>query len=171
MKRDGNRIWWIKVIPDMMLSMKLLVVLFAFAVTTTVAAQTVIDGDTVRLGGVTYRLWGIDAPELQQVCQDGWPAGKEAALMLRSIIERGLDCEPKTRDRYGRTVAICRAGGEDVGAIMVREGLAWAFERYSHDYVGQQALAAAEGRGVHAHGCEVPWEWRQRKRSAAQPMP
>ena len=38
------------------------------------AAQTITDGDTLKQGGVTYRLWGIDAPEAKQVCPDGWPA-------------------------------------------------------------------------------------------------
>jgi endonuclease YncB( thermonuclease family) len=36
-------------------------------------------------------------------------------------------CEPKTTDRYGRTVAICRAEGEDLGRTVVQLGMAWAF--------------------------------------------
>ena len=40
---------------------------------------------------------------------------------------RSIVCQEKDRDRYGRIVAICRANGEDLGAIMVREGFAWAF--------------------------------------------
>ena len=35
------------------------------------AAQTVTDGDTIKQGGVIYRLWGIDAPELRQAWPDG----------------------------------------------------------------------------------------------------
>jgi endonuclease YncB( thermonuclease family) len=38
----------------------------------------VIDGDTLRVDGVTYRLWGIDAPEEHQSCADGWPAEQAA---------------------------------------------------------------------------------------------
>jgi len=144
--------------------MRLALVLIAFAISTPALAQSVTDGDTLRLGGVVYRLWGIDAPEKQQVCQDGWQAGKEAASFLQRLVRNGFDCEPKTLDRYGRTVALCRVGQEDIGAIMVREGLAWAFERYSRDYVTQQALAKADGLGVHAHGCEPAWEWRLRSR-------
>ena len=94
--------------------------------------QTVTDGDTLKQGGVTYRLWGIDAPEAKQVCPDGWPAGSLAATRLQALTAgRSIVCQEKDRDRYGRIVAICRASGEDLGAIMVREGLAWAFVRYS----------------------------------------
>jgi endonuclease YncB( thermonuclease family) len=29
---------------------------------TPAAAQTVVDGDTIKLNSTTYRIWGIDAP-------------------------------------------------------------------------------------------------------------
>lgn len=128
-------------------------------------AQTVTDGDTIKQGGVIYRIWGIDAPETKQVCPDGWPAGHLATTRMQALISgRTVVCQEKDRDRYGRTVAICRASGEDLGAIMVREGLAWAFVRYSSDYVDQEALAKKERRGVHAHRCTPAWEWRAQNR-------
>lgn len=129
------------------------------------AAQTITDGDTLRLNGTTYRLWGIDAPEMKQDCPDGWPAGRIAATHLQSLIAgRNVICERRDTDRYGRTVAVCRAGGEDLGAIMVRDGYAWAFVRYSADYVGQEERAMANRVGVHGHGCAPAWEWRTRNR-------
>jgi hypothetical protein len=76
-------------------------------------------------------------------------------------------CEEKDRDRYGRIVAICRASGEDLGAIMVREGMAWVFTRYSYDYVDQEAKAKTERLGVHGHGCQPAWEWRAQQRARA----
>lgn len=128
-------------------------------------SQTITDGDTLKLNGVTYRLWGIDAPEAKQDCPDGWPAGRLAATHLQSLTSgRNVICERKDTDRYGRTVAICRAGGEDLGAMMVRDGYAWAFLRYSADYVGQEALAKKDGLGVHRHGCLPAWEWRAAQR-------
>jgi hypothetical protein len=54
-----------------------------------------------------------------------------------------VTCEPRTLDRYGRTVAICRADGRDLGADMVADGHAWAFVRYSRDYVEEEREAAA----------------------------
>ena len=125
------------------------------------AAQVITDGDTLKLNGVVYRLWGIDAPETKQDCPDGWAAGRLATTHLQSLISgRNVICERRDIDRYGRTVAICRAGGEDLGAMMVRDGYAWAFLRYSADYADQEARARADRLGVHAHGCTAPWEWR-----------
>jgi endonuclease YncB( thermonuclease family) len=44
-----------------------------------------------------YRLWGIDAV--------GWPAGVEATVYMRKLVEgHTVVCEPRTKDRYGRTV-------------------------------------------------------------------
>lgn len=104
--------------------MRALVVFLALALLSTPSlAQTITDGDTIKQGGVTYRLWGIDAPETQQTCPDGWPAGRLATTQLQTFIKgRPVVCEAKDTDRYGRTVAVCRAGGEDLGALMVRSG-------------------------------------------------
>jgi endonuclease YncB( thermonuclease family) len=71
--------------------------------------------------------------------------------LLALIKGKTVVCEKKDTDRYGRTVAICRSSGEDLGAIMVREGMAWAFVRYSRDYVSEEAAARAARLGVHAH--------------------
>jgi endonuclease YncB( thermonuclease family) len=130
------------------------------------AAAQVTDGDSLKQGGKTYRLWGIDAPELAQTCPDGWPAGKLAATRLQALTAgRSTVCQEKDRDRYGRTVAICRASGEDLSAIMVREGFAWAFTQFSVDYVDQQEEARIANRGVHAHDRQPAWKWRAQQRT------
>jgi endonuclease YncB( thermonuclease family) len=128
-------------------------------------AQTVVDGDTIRLNGTTYRIWGIDAAETKQRCVDGWEAGREATkAMLELVRGHKVACEAKDKDRYGRTVALCRAGGQDVGAAMVSAGMAWAFTRYSSDYISQERAAIGARLGVHAHDCEKPWDWRATRR-------
>jgi endonuclease YncB( thermonuclease family) len=125
----------------------------------------VTDGDTLHLNGVVWRLHGIDAPEMKQVCADGWAAGRMATTRLQELISgRTVVCEAKDKDRYGRTIAICRASGEDLGGILVSEGLAWAFVRYSRDYVREEEKAKDARRGIHAHGCIPAWEWREQNR-------
>lgn len=124
-------------------------------------AQTVVDGDTIKLAGVTWRLWGIDAPESKQACADGWLAGVEARRTLGELVALGeVTCEERARDRYGRTVGLCRAGSVDIQAEMVRRGMAWAFIRYSRDYVAEERAASAANLGIHAHQCEKAWDWR-----------
>lgn len=126
----------------------------------------VIDGDTLRLNGITWRLHGIDAPEAKQTCADGWWAGQEAYLALGRIVwTRKVECTEVTKDRYGRSVGRCTADGKDIGAQMVREGYAWAFTRYSAEYIGQENLARDQGLGVHVHNCGQPPDWRIQHRS------
>lgn len=124
----------------------------------------VIDGDTLRLNGITWRIHGIDAPEAKQTCVDGWWAGQEATRALGRIVwTRKVECTGVTKDRYGRSVGRCTADGEDIGTQMVREGYAWAFTRYSWKYLPDEWLAWWNGIGVHKRECIKAWKWRATK--------
>jgi endonuclease YncB( thermonuclease family) len=50
-------------------------------------------------------------------------------------------------------LGLCRAGEQDLGAAMVSTGMAWAFTRYSSDYVAEEKAAIGSRLGVHAHDC------------------
>ena len=84
----------------------------------------VVDGDTLDVGAVRIRLHGVDSPESRQSCVAGgrrWACGERATRALAGRIGgRTVACEE--RDRYGRIVAVCRDGGEDVNAWMVSQG-------------------------------------------------
>lgn len=128
---------------------------------------SVTDGDTIEIERQRIRLHGIDAPESDQVCErDGrpWHCGAEAAAALRARI-RGhvLTCRELDRDRFGRAVARCRAGGQSVNAWMVREGYAVAYLRYSWAYLPEQIEAWWHGRGLWAGRFEHPEDFRQRR--------
>jgi endonuclease YncB( thermonuclease family) len=69
------------------------------------AADTVVvkDGDTIALGGTTFRLDGIDAPEFDQVCLDEagtvWACGVAARNRLAEFIgKRTVRCDDKGPD-------------------------------------------------------------------------
>ena len=79
---------------------------------------------------------------------------------------RHVRCTPKDRDRYKRIVALCRAGGEDIGEWMVRRGWALAYRRYSRDYAGQEEAAEAEDAGIWGSAFMAPWKWRKMMRDA-----
>ncbi|MFO1160557.1 MAG: thermonuclease family protein [Reyranellaceae bacterium] len=126
-------------------------------------AQKPIDGDSIEVGGKTYRLYAVDAPDVAQICADGWPAGYAAEQYLGTLIEgKKIACVPIAGERAGEIVAICRADDVDLGAAMVTGGYAYAEVPNSARYVAQEAAAASALRGVHGHNCVTPWEWRAR---------
>jgi endonuclease YncB( thermonuclease family) len=126
---------------------------------------TVVDGDTLEIHGTRIRLYGIDAPESAQTCKATgkvYKCGQQAALALADFIGRHVvTCDRKDTDRYGRIVAICYAGGDDLSAWLVENGWALAYRRYSVAYVGQEHAAESAGRGVWRGEFVPPWEWRK----------
>ena len=79
-----------------------------------------------------------------------------------------MRCEPRGTDKYGRMLAVCFADERDVNAMMVREGFAWAFVKYSQAYVAEEAQARAEHRGVWQAETEAPWDFRAKKWAGAE---
>ena len=125
----------------------------------------VTDGDTLRLGAVEIRLFGIDAPERRQLCAraDGtpWPCGHAASARLAELVALGpVRCRPQDRDRYGRVVSICTAGGVDLGGRLVAEGLARAYVSFSDAYLPLEADARAAGLGLWQGAADAPWDYR-----------
>lgn len=142
---------------------RLALVVVAHCLAQPVAAQMVVDGDSIELNGNKYRLYGIDAPEDGQVCPDGWPAAYEAKAYLGQLIGgKTVTCLPIGLPAANETPAICRADGVDIGAAMVTGGMAYAFVPYSVRYTPQEDAAASANRGVHRHKCLAPWTWRAR---------
>ena len=129
---------------------------------------SVIDGDTLEIHGKRIRLHGIDAPESGQSCKlDGksYRCGQQAALALSDKIEQStVSCQKTDTDRYGRIVAICYKGQEDLNAWMVSQGWAISYRQYSTDYVSQEELAKASKIGIWAGQFVVPSQWRRGSR-------
>jgi len=96
------------------------------------AEVRVVDGDTLRLGDRTLRLARIDAPERGQTCTDAagrwFDCGAAAAEALSRLVNgRSVVCLVSGRDRYGRGLGECRAGGLALNAGLVRAGWALAY--------------------------------------------
>lgn len=134
---------------------------------------TVVDGDTVEIHGQRIRLHGIDAPESAQLClrPDGpqWRCGQQAALALADRIGwLFVVCRRTDTDRYGRVVAVCHQGSEDLNAWMVSEGWAVAYRRYSPDYIALEDEARKAGRNMWSSRFVMPWDWRGGARIVAR---
>lgn len=122
------------------------------------------DGDSLTIRGERIRLFGIDAPEFDQVCSRGgtqWACGQEAATQLAKLVTgKEVRCVPTGEDAFGRTVARCTAGSVDVNRVMVATGMAVAFRRYSTDYVSAEESARSNRRGMWAGTFTMPSEVR-----------
>jgi len=128
-----------------------------------------IDGDTLRVGdGSEYRLFGIDAPELHQTCKEAngksWACGRAAKARLTTLIKGGnVQCVEKSKDRYGRVVAMCSAQGvPDLGQALVQQGYAIDLGgEIGNPYQADEEQAKAAKRGIWRGNFERPSDWRQ----------
>jgi endonuclease YncB( thermonuclease family) len=127
----------------------------------------IIDGDTLELAGQRIRLFGIDAPDLDQLCRHGgrdYQCGKVARATLWDLVA-GLDvnCAPAAEVPApdGVTAATCSAGEVELNESMVRAGWALADRGATDRYVATEADAKTARRGLWKGEFEPPWAWRQ----------
>ena len=95
--------------------------------------QYVIDGDTVILSRSKerLRLWGVDAPELDQ------KGGQGARNALVDMVEgKQITFIKITSDRYGRTVARIFLKEQDINLAIIESGHAQEYCRYSKGFYG-----------------------------------
>lgn len=123
------------------------------------------DGDSIRFGENIFRLFGIDAPELDQTClraTGAWPCGREAKAVLKRALEGGqLDCAAREIDRYGRSVATCSVGGRDLAGLMVESGYATALPDGGAEYAGAEGRARGARIGIWAGTFDRPADYRK----------
>jgi endonuclease YncB( thermonuclease family) len=152
--------------------------------------KDVIDGDTVWMGDVSLRLWGIDAPEAHnapQLCKDrsglNFSCGEQARDMLGKMMDGKLvSCGPppdgsraggtdivKLKETFGRPIVACTIHdhGRLIGVQeqMARRGFADAYRDGDSVKSSDAILAAVETArqaraGIWAGWTVSPDEWR-----------
>ena len=143
-------------------------------------AVRVIDGDTLQLDGRIIQLYGIDAPELGQLCdEDGkpWPCGVEAALALRKLVSvsgQELHCSPwqdgpPQRTADGAVIEVCQIGEQDLAQVMLQNGYGVAMPQSFPDYAEAEKDAKDASLGIwHSHFL-LPSVWRASLNDSSQP--
>ena len=122
-------------------SLAILGLIFALATAPALAAS-VVDGDTMYVGQLKYRLCGIDTPA------HGYPGYHQAIDYLHSLVRgktikcilvgQGTPCDGRSKPRnYDRIIAQCFVDGEDLAAEMVRAGYARDWPKFSGGYYGR----------------------------------
>jgi endonuclease YncB( thermonuclease family) len=146
--------------------------------TPSLAANVIVrDGDTIQLGDVTYRLDGVDAPELDQICiddqADPWSCGIDARDQLTKLIgDRDVHCDDLGPDKLFRKrhVGVCTVQGDStsLNQQIAQMGLAISVEPALKAHAKDDAAKAqADKRGLWK-GCFVaPQEFRLGKKDGA----
>ena len=136
-----------------------------------IGQASVIDGDTLEIHSTRIRIFGIDAPESDQLCRNEqsshYRCGQKASNALLDLTNRRpVRCIEVDRDRYQRTVAVCTVSGTDIADWLVRNGLTLDWPRYSKGrYADAQAEAKREERGIWSGSFKEPWNYRACRRS------
>lgn len=143
----------------------------ADALKTFTGRYRVVDGDSLALGKARFRLLGIDAPELSQICRrDGtpWNCGETAKQRLAALIGAGnIDCKGGHKDKYGRLLVTCFAGGVNVNREMVRVGMAVTFGGYE----AEERKARDAHAGIWASDFIRPADWRRTNKAGVDEEP
>lgn len=126
----------------------------------------VVDSDTLRIKGLLVRLQGIDALETGQVCTaftaERWACGEVSRASLAGLAHgRRVLCRLGGADGIGRMRGTCSVGDLDLGAALVRSGLALVLPTSEEAYGRAQQEARLARRGMWGSRFDAPWDWRR----------
>ena len=128
----------------------------------------IIDGDTIYINKIKYRLHGIDAPEMKQSCKmkdKNYKCGVKSKEFLISLIgNQSVKCNQKDIDRYKRIIGECFVGHTNLNKELVRNGWALAYRDYSKDYVTDEDFAQENNLGMWKGTFIHPKKWRKLNR-------
>jgi endonuclease YncB( thermonuclease family) len=132
---------------------------------------SVIDGDTIdvlRDGSlVKIKLYGIDAPEMEQ------DYGQTARNLTATLVAgRNIEIEQKDVDQLGRMVGLVNIDGQSLNALIVQNGFAWVDrqdckEKLCSGWIKAEESAQSKRKGMWAApNIAPPWEWRNQQKKA-----
>lgn len=129
----------------------------------------VIDGDTIEVHGRVIDLYGIDAPELGQVCLHNgtpWQCGLEAAFALRQILtveHAGVRCRHWPNANSSGPM-VCEAGPVDVARVLISSGHVIVLPDAFPDYRELEHRAKKANVGLWRGRFIAPRDWRSGRR-------
>ena len=137
----------------------------------------VIDGDTIKIKGLSIRLFGIDAPEKKQLCKkpylsfftftfsQNYACGLISTNSLKKFINNKIIlCKIEKKDFFKRYLGTCFKGKTNINSWLVKNGYALAFRKYSKKYLNEEFYAKNNKIGLWQGNFEAPWEWRKKKK-------
>ena len=135
----------------------------------------IVDGDTIVIEGTKIRFSGIDAPESfykgkNQRCIFNHlivNCGELAKKFLVELIDKKeVICKlEKNPDRYNRKLGECFIDGISISSLMVKNGYAFDYPKYSKKKFAKDQKHARENKlGLWKMKFEFPWNFREKIR-------
>ena len=135
----------------------------------------IIDGDTIKINSNKIRLYGIDAPEFNQLCKKpyltififafnkDYQCGKISTEKLKKKINGKLiKCKILDIDRYKRLIGECYKRNLNLNSWLVSNGYAVAYRKYSKKYISDEINAKNKKIGIWQGKFEMPWDYRRK---------
>lgn len=131
-------------------------------------SATVIHAHVFYIAGRYIRLYGVDAPDNDQLCADAagssYNCGEVAASWVRNWIDKNIiDCYILKVEPKGLDLATCVWGNYDIGAGLVGAGWGLANTRETSIYKPYEIKAQSESSGLWQGTFYTPADWRDIK--------
>ncbi len=132
---------------------------------------TVIDASHLEVAGRRFKIYGIDAPDPDQTCEDNrgkdYPCGIEARRALAQLVQGSeVSCQPRGPNQLNETLATCSAGETDLAQALVAAGWALADRARTLYYEEDELKARTTKHGLWQGAFLAPAEWRNGERVA-----
>ena len=144
------------------------VLVFFFTITNIKSQEIKItDGDTIKINGEKIRFSGIDTPELKQMCTKDDVKNscgiKAKQILIDKIADNNVYCVNEGKDQYNRTLAECFVNNKSLSRILVKNGYAFDYTKYSKKkYSKEQEYAKVNNLGLWGMKFEYPWIFRRK---------
>lgn len=123
----------------------------------------VLNGHTLIIDNEELRLFGIEAPEIHQICNE-LNLGKMSKEFLEQLTRGKLViCKGRQRDKKRRLLVYCTADDTDINSVMVKSGYAFNFKWFTSQYDKEEKFAKDNLLPVWKNGCENPFFYRNRR--------
>ena len=185
MKKSEKK--WMNLMKKLSLSLFSLAILFFFTNLSLSKEEkiisgkaSVVDGDTIKINEIPIRLYGIDAPEKNQICiglsGESYNCGLSSTRFLKVLINNStkVECSYTNLDRYGRIIGKCISYTKienkkdepfplSLNYWMVVSGHAVEYKRYSRgEYSKAEKTAKKEKKGLWKGEFDRPEKWRRK---------
>ena len=129
---------------------------------------SVLDGDSLKVGGKEVRLFGLDAPEYRQTCFDErneeYNCGQVSRVFLENLAGgKDVKCIYAEKDKYDRFLSKCFIGEISINEELVKNGMAviYNFAESSEEMNKLEMQAKEKKLGIWKGTFQLPKEYRK----------